>query len=353
MRFFGVRVAVYSVWLTACQSDKLPAGVEMVGKLASASLKTKRTVAVALALSTLALAASSMWTLALGGPLSMRQLCAFSVVALVLPAASDWRTSTWAALYTPAGSAKLVPVPAFQCAPPSTLYDQLALGSRPATRTSPTEVTPSVWSQPVSLAKAKVGAMGALLSTKMSPVRTPRTWVSRFRPVFLPTKLAPMGSMPTIWMSLPSPRWGASTRNSSWLVPLPLTKLAWAGASLMSTFSSGLPCTLMASLRLTTRSMGSPPCSSRSACAAAATPITMGTSTTLNCKVVSWPKPAKSVALMRTVWAAPVWVVKPVMTPSALMCRPSGRPVASKRKRSLASTSAKAGATLSSNNWPM
>ena len=97
IRFLGVKVAVYSVSLTACHSVKLPATLLMLGKVSSASLRVRRTVAVVLALITLALAGSSRLSVAVGAVGSMRQFWALSAKGLALPAASVWRTCTWPA----------------------------------------------------------------------------------------------------------------------------------------------------------------------------------------------------------------------------------------------------------------
>ena len=89
--------------------------------------------------------------------------------SLVLPDSSVWRASTSPSAYSPAGSSKPLPAPSFQVAPPSVEYDQVAPGSRPATVTVPSMVTPSP-SVPVSFANASVGAFGATVSTVSSNV---------------------------------------------------------------------------------------------------------------------------------------------------------------------------------------
>ena len=59
---------------------------------------------------------------------------------------------------------KLLPLPLFQVLPPSTLYCQLAPASSPVTLTVPTLLMWSLTEMPLSSAKLRLGAAGAVLS---------------------------------------------------------------------------------------------------------------------------------------------------------------------------------------------
>ena len=61
---------------------------------------------------------------------------------------------------------KLLLIPVVQFVPPLVLYSQLPLASRPATFTVPILVVPSVLLEPVSLARVRPGAAGAMASKK-------------------------------------------------------------------------------------------------------------------------------------------------------------------------------------------
>ena len=68
----------------------------------------------------------------------------------------------------PAARVKLLPLPAAQVVPPLLLNSQVAPASRLLTCTVPVRVMPSVPLDPVSDAKARVGA-AALVSTVTAP----------------------------------------------------------------------------------------------------------------------------------------------------------------------------------------
>ena len=63
----------------------------------------------------------------------------------------------------------LLPIPVVQFVPPLVLYSQLPLASRPATSTVPILVVPSALFDPVSLARARLGAAGAVPSMVTAP----------------------------------------------------------------------------------------------------------------------------------------------------------------------------------------
>ena len=91
----GLKVAVYSVSLTATQADKAPAPEVMTGNCAKGSLSTRRTVATASAASTLALPGSSKLTVAVGAVASILKAWVLRPAWPRLPTASVWRTCTW------------------------------------------------------------------------------------------------------------------------------------------------------------------------------------------------------------------------------------------------------------------
>ena len=83
-----------------------------------------------------------------------------------------------------------MPAPASQLLPPLVEYCQLAPASRPVTLTVPLFVMPSLLLVPVSLARARPGAVGALVSMVTAascalalvlPARS--LWRTRMRPM--------------------------------------------------------------------------------------------------------------------------------------------------------------------------
>ena len=76
-----------------------------------------------------------------------------------------------------APSVKEDPKPAFQLVPPLVLYSQVAPTTRLETLTVPSLVTPSELLDPVSFARAKVGAAGETVLMSMGVLSTPSVLV--------------------------------------------------------------------------------------------------------------------------------------------------------------------------------